>query len=248
MALDFTLIAFGFVVISLIVTFLLKKFAKADTYFIISLLKTQKPLAFFDKMARHKKFLDIFSMVGLLIGFGALSADFFYGRKLPIAKRLGLFVLSFTILCAGLVGIDSLLGNALSQSSLIGGLFPLMVFSFGAMGLAGFTLFSLVLQAFEITSNYLLGLKSCPGVAPLIPGVQIPGVPITPPLHAWLSLLIILLSHEGMHGIVGRRFGFKIKSTGVLLFGPVPIGAFVEPDEKELKKADDEKTLRFLAV
>src|SRR3989344_4262319 len=249
MELSLAAIALIFLAICAIVTFLIKKFTKSDTYFLISLIKTQKPLGFFDKMSKHKGFLDTFTTIGLFLGVGAIAMDFVYGRKLKGTKRALLFAGSFLFLAALLVGFDSfILNKGLSSSVLIGPTFPLLVAVFGFSGLAGFTLFSLFVQAGDIISKYLLGIKGCPGVAPLIPGVQIPGVPITPPLHAWLSLLIILLSHEGMHGIVGRRLGFKIKSTGVLLFGPVPIGAFVEPDEKELKKADDEKTLRFLAA
>ncbi len=248
MELGFWSVAVLFSAICIIVTLLLKKFAKAETYFLVSLIKTRKPLAFFDRMARHEKFLDAFAFIGLFLGFGALSIDFFYGRKKGFPERMGLFLASFAVLCAAMLGVDALIGNGLSKSALAGPYFPLMVASFGAMGLAGFTLFSLLLQGSEIISNYLIGKKSCPGVAPLVPGVSIPGVPITPPLHAWISLLIILLAHEGMHGILGRRHGFKIKSTGVLLLGPLPIGAFVEPEEKELSKAKDEKVLPFLAA
>ncbi len=248
MELSFWQILLVFVAISLIVTFLIKKYAKADTYFVISLIKTQKPLPFFDRMAKYGRFLDTFTAIGLVFGFGALAVDFLYGRKLPRAKRMGLFLASFAALTGLMYGVDIFLNRGLSTSVLIGSAFPLLAASFGLSGLAGFTLFSLLLQAWDIVAKYLIGVKSCPGVAPLIPGVEIPGVPITPPLHAWISLLIILLAHEGMHGIVGRRHGFKVKSTGVLLFGPLPIGAFVEPDENELKTVDEKKLLGFLAA
>jgi membrane-associated protease RseP (regulator of RpoE activity) len=67
--------------------------------------------------------------------------------------------------------------------------------------------------------------------------VQIPKVPIVVPIHGWISFLIILLLHEGMHGILAREAKVRIKNAGLLLAGLLPIGAFVEPDEKKLRKA-----------
>ncbi len=238
----------AFLAVSVLVTFLIKKFTKNDTHFIISLIRTQKPLMFFDEMAGHKKFLDIFSELGLFLGFGAIAIDFWHGRKLSMPKRIALFIASFAILSGLMFLIDFFLGNSLSKSPIAGPTFPLMVASFGLMGFAGFTLFSLVLQGFDIASKYFVGVKACPGVAPLVPGVEIPGVPITPPLHAWISLIIILVVHEAMHGILGRRHGFRIKSAGALLFGFLPVGAFVEPDEKQVSEEKDEKVLPFLAA
>ncbi|MCR4368714.1 MAG: site-2 protease family protein [archaeon] len=248
MATDFPVLIIGFLLVSALITFLIKTFTKHDTFFLISLIKSKKPLGFFDKMAKHEKFIDAFTTVGLILGFGAIAVDYLYGRNLPKAKRALLFLASFAGLSLGFLGLDILFDGVFSNNLLVGPYFPALVVSFGLMGLAGFTLFSLFLQALDIVSKYLLGIRSCPGVAPLIPGVEIPGVPISPPLHAWLSLLIILLVHEGMHGIVGRREGFKIKSTGVILFGFLPVGAFVEPDEGEISRAKDEKVLPFLAA
>src|SRR3989344_3630469 len=249
MELSLGMIILIFIAVSAAVTFLIKRYLKADTYLLISLIKTQKPLAFFDRMSKHKRFLDIFSAIGLYMGFGAIAIDFVDGRKMGGVKRAALFAGSFLSLSGMLWAVDAfILTSGLSTSILIGPTFPLLLAVFGISGLAGFTLFSLFLQAGDIIAKYFIGIRSCPGVAPLIPGVQIPGVPITPPLHAWISLIIILIVHEGMHGILGRRLGFKIKSTGVILLGFLPIGAFVEPDEEQLKKAPAEKALPFLAA
>jgi len=248
MELGFGAWLFIFLAVSALVTLLIKRFTKADTYFLISLIKTKRPLPFFERMAKNSALLDKFTSLGLILGFGAVAVDFLYGKKLDMLRRIVLFLGSFSILAGLLFAIDLLLGRGLSGSSLIGPYFPLLIASFGLLGLAGFTLFSLILQAASIIGNYLVGKGSCPGVAPLVPGIEIPGVPITPPLHAWISLLIILVCHEVMHGIVGRRHGFEIKSTGILLFGFLPIGAFVEPDEKEIAGAPGEKVVHFLAA
>lgn len=71
-----------------------------------------------------------------------------------------------------------------------------------------------------------------PGVAPIIPGLTIP-------LFAGLvTLAIILVVHEFSHGVLARIAKVKIKQIGLLVFGLIPIGAFVEPDEKQVKKLD----------
>jgi membrane-associated protease RseP (regulator of RpoE activity) len=65
----------------------------------------------------------------------------------------------------------------------------------------------------------------------------IPGVnPLIPIWYGIVALLVALVVHEGSHGIMSRVADLKVKSMGLLLF-IVPIGAFVEPDEEDLKRA-----------
>ncbi len=73
-----------------------------------------------------------------------------------------------------------------------------------------------------------------PGVAPVIPGITMPL------LAGILSLAILLIVHEFSHGVLARRAKIRIKQIGVLLFGFIPIGGFVEPDEKAVLKAKKE--------
>lgn len=76
------------------------------------------------------------------------------------------------------------------------------------------------------------------GVSPVIPGIKIPGSSIFIPLiTGWIVLFIIIVIHEFSHGVVARAHNLKIKSSGILFFGPI-MGAFVEPDEKEFAKRD----------
>jgi len=84
-----------------------------------------------------------------------------------------------------------------------------------------------------------------PGVSPMIPAVQegelgvaFPGYPelFVPLVYALIAIVVVLVSHEFAHGILTRVYRIKLKSTGLLTFGILPIGAFVEPDEKEMEK------------
>ena len=69
------------------------------------------------------------------------------------------------------------------------------------------------------------------GAIPVIPGVTIPfwfGV---------IGLVVVLVFHEFSHGIIARAENIKVKSVGLAFLGFIPIGAFVEPDDKKLKRS-----------
>lgn len=66
-----------------------------------------------------------------------------------------------------------------------------------------------------------------------LPGVN-PVIPIT---YGIFGLAVAIIVHEFSHGVLARRWKVKIRSLGLLLF-VVPIGAFVEPEEDELKALD----------
>lgn len=237
-----------FLALAFAFTYLVKRFTRHQTWYIASLIRTKKPLALFDYFSRAGAVLDLFADIGLVLGFGAFAVDFLFGRKLRAGKRVLLFAVSAGLLTLFFFLVDSFLGGFISSSPMTKNSLPLIAVVFGFSGFAGFTILLLVMQGADIIAKLSAGKDACPGIAPLIPGVKIPNVPITIPLHAWFSLLIILLVHEGMHGIVARRQGFRVKSAGLLLLGFLPIGAFVEPDEKEVRRAGDRKALRLFAA
>lgn len=76
----------------------------------------------------------------------------------------------------------------------------------------------------------------------------IPGVnPFIPLWYGLLGLIVTLIVHEGGHGVLARANGLKVKSLG-LLYAIVPIGAFVEPDEDEIKEATLRQRLRVFSA
>jgi len=79
-------------------------------------------------------------------------------------------------------------------------------------------------------------------VVPIIPGVTIK--------LSWgliISIIIIFFAHEFSHGIVARTEGIKLRSMGILLLVAIP-GAFVEPDEEEMKKASSLSRLKVYSA
>jgi len=69
------------------------------------------------------------------------------------------------------------------------------------------------------------------------------------PFWYWLiALFVLVVVHEFAHGVIAERFKIKVKSSGFAFgafFLPFMPAAFVEPDEKSLKKA---KTWHQIAV
>jgi membrane-associated protease RseP (regulator of RpoE activity) len=78
----------------------------------------------------------------------------------------------------------------------------------------------------------------------LLPGVN----PYLPILYGWFAIFCAIAIHEGAHGVAARSLGLKVKSSGLLFFLFVPIGAFVDVDEEELKKASGKTSSRVLAA
>lgn len=75
-----------------------------------------------------------------------------------------------------------------------------------------------------------------PAVSIIIPGVKVPGSDIFLPFwYGMISIILLVLVHEGAHGILARAHNIPVKNTGVGMALILPF-AFVEPDEKVLKK------------
>ncbi|RLG04878.1 MAG: hypothetical protein DRN68_09340 [Thaumarchaeota archaeon] len=62
-----------------------------------------------------------------------------------------------------------------------------------------------------------------------------------------LALGIVLITHEGMHGLVARLEKIRLKSTGFFLAFIFP-GGFVEPDEEEFNRASPKTKMRIAAA
>lgn len=90
------------------------------------------------------------------------------------------------------------------------------------------------------------------GVKLLLPGpvsapVNAPGVFVVPWWIWVIGIAVVIIPHEFMHGIMCRIDKVRIKSVGWLLLVVIP-GAFVEPDEKQLKKMKKITKLRVYAA
>ncbi|HEX9816857.1 MAG TPA: site-2 protease family protein [Candidatus Thermoplasmatota archaeon] len=76
----------------------------------------------------------------------------------------------------------------------------------------------------------------------------IPGInPIIPVGFGIIALIFAVVVHEFSHGILARVHNLRVQTMGLLFF-IVPIGAFVEPDEAELRAAPRKNRLKVFAA
>lgn len=85
-----------------------------------------------------------------------------------------------------------------------------------------------------------------PEVALVLPGIN-PILPLDYLGYVLLGLLIAIIVHEFSHGILSLVNKIKVKSLGILYL-IVPIGAFCEPDEEEVKKTQILPRMRIYAA
>ena len=94
----------------------------------------------------------------------------------------------------------------------------------------------------------LASVLETPSVSLIIPGVEIPGSPVYVPLgYGLIALATVLIVHEFSHGILAIVEKINVKSVGLMLFAILP-GAFMEPDEEEMKEAKKSSKLRIYAA
>jgi len=102
--------------------------------------------------------------------------------------------------------------------------------------------------------SFILGLTP-EERASLLPGAEFyvilpvinPILPIEYLFYVILALIVAIIVHEFSHGILTLAGNLKVKSMGILYL-ILPIGAFVEPDEEQMKKTKISKRMRVYAA
>lgn len=113
-----------------------------------------------------------------------------------------------------------------------------VVAGFGMMGFAFWFLISNVM-------NYFVAPSGFAEVTVLIPGVTVTSHSAI--INFLLCIPIVLIMHEGAHGIVAALERIKIKTGGFAIFIALFAG-FVEPDEDEFNKAKKVSKLRVIGA
>ena len=111
----------------------------------------------------------------------------------------------------------------------------------------------MILIGWELIFNIFL-LFTKPEVSPGV-GVVLPfkgkGIFYVPFFYWIISIFVIAVVHEFSHGLIARVNNLKVKSSGfafLALIIPIIPAAFVEPDEKELKKRPHKEQLSVFAA
>lgn len=122
----------------------------------------------------------------------------------------------------------------------------------GVFGIIPMLIGAFILQGYQIL---FLG-SSQAGIAPAIPGEQGGEIGLIfygtdlfiPLIYALIALSVTIIAHESAHGILARVHKLKLKSTGIVTLGIIPIGAFVEPDEEEMVKRPSIEKMHVFAA
>jgi hypothetical protein len=213
--------------------------------YLFTMIKTKKFIDIIHFIAtKFSKVLEVISIIGSIFGFGLVAVDYWYARKLGGMKRIALLLVSAIVLGALFYYGAKILFTVPALAPLF---IPCLI-GFVFLGFGGMSL--VMLFGYGILS--LLGLfadkQLCPALAPVLPGIPVPGLGIVIPFVGWISLFIVLVVHEMSHGILMSYYKQKINSVGLVLAGLFPIGAFVEQEDKTFDKLDDKKSLLVLSA
>lgn len=179
-----------------------------------------------------------------LVVFGLFIFIFLYTRRRNL-KREGIMFLYRTRV--GIKIIDYISKKYSGYLNILS--YIIIGFGYFAM-IAMLYLLYQTLRIFFKFPEFIRAIK-IPPLAPLIPYLpQIFKADYLPMFYFtyWIIVLaVVAIVHEFSHGIFARLNNIRIKSTGFAFFGPF-VGAFVEPDEKEMRKAKKKNQLTILAA
>lgn len=233
----------------------LRRQYKLDGEYGLFLLRSKRGVNRINEVAlRYKKVLKIFADVSVAVAFGL--ASFLVINWRPARERAGIvfagmvviFLVSLLVSPFALIIITSTIGvEGVGETvgSEIGLIYPAVLFF---TGFSGFISYSLVAHGanvlFAIYEMVVEGVEQevQEGATLLLPGINLPF------LEGIFALALILIVHEGAHALLTRIAMVRLLSSGIVFFGFIPVGAFVEPDEKHLSQKTIKAQERVLAV
>jgi len=200
--------------------------------------------------------------IAAVLGTAALAFTYTVFGFLPAVAGLSVLVIGVLILRR----VSNPLLHTIASAILVGGIMFSIYPIFSGMGI--FRIFVSVLvglfgvpallvsMLFIQAADIVIGRTTTPGVSPLLPTVSeqgagffFPGTGIFIPIwEALIAIIVLLVPHEFSHGILTRCHKIKLKTAGLLTVGPVPIGAFVEPDDKDMRKHENRERMRIYSA
>jgi len=207
----------------------------------------------------REKIWNAFADFGLSVGFGILSYKFLKNKRIWATGIFSIILIMIFVMGNLSVILDfmpsiseKVAAQEITQKSTQSILPLLSYISLFVVSLVGglslLTIYLILLSGIEVlssvftavsTSAYAPLKQQVPGVYPVIPGLTIP-------LAAGImALALLLVVHEFSHGVLARTAKVKIKSVGLVLFGIIPFGAFVQPDENSVKRLPKDKQNRI---
>ena len=222
------------------------------------LVKSKRGIEFIESLAKNERLFNFMADTGVAMSYGLLSLGLMRKNVSPASMACGiiaLFVVSLFVAPVALgflmytsgIGAGTKAGGAMTGMDygifffagmlLLGGLFLLIMFGIVFYGIVIFK---------ALVATLVFGTDAIANTAPggdiLLPGVNQPFV------EGIVALAIVLIVHEGAHAILARIAKIPLLSSGIVFFGIIPIGAFVEPDERKLVKTEQSRQTRVLVA
>ena len=177
------------------------------------------------------------------IVFLALLSLFVYVKRKNLHTH-GLFPLLYFSMYRTQIGLrlmDRLAGKFNKTLKFLG--YAGILIGFLGMALLSFSLL-------QNLYNLIATPEAQPGVGLVLP-FKVKGAFFVPFFYWIISIFIIALVHEYAHGVIARAHKLRVKSSGFAFLGiliPVIPAAFVEPDEKTLRKRPHKQQLSVFAA
>ncbi|MBI2134555.1 site-2 protease family protein [Candidatus Woesearchaeota archaeon] len=183
-----------------------------------------------------------FQAIAAVVFLILLSAYVFLSRKkLTTHGIFPLFYFSMYKTRIGLRFMDKLAGKFNKTMKFLG--YAGILVGFLGMVLLSFSLL-------QNLYNLIVAPEAQPGVGLVLP-FKVKGAFFVPFFYWIISIFIIALVHEYAHGVIARAHKIKVKSSGFAFLGvliPIIPAAFVEPDEKILRKRPHKQQLSIFAA
>lgn len=177
-----------------------------------------------------------FQIIAAIIFIIAVGITLIINRKKVKLEKL-IFPLFYMILYRTKVGLKFMDRFSKKYNELV----KFLGYCFIGLGFVGMV-FMFILIITNLINLIISPETTESGVALVLPFTNIPGIGYLPFLQWLLAIFILAIVHEFAHGIVARAHKVRLKSSGFAVFSvliPIIPAAFVEPDEKQLKKKPD---------
>ncbi|MGC8929030.1 MAG: site-2 protease family protein [Candidatus Woesearchaeota archaeon] len=112
------------------------------------------------------------------------------------------------------------------------------IIGYSGIGIGFLGMFFMIVVLIQNLISMIIKPTTSSSLTLVLPGATIPGIGRLNFTFWLITIFIVALVHETAHGIVSLVHKVKVKNSGIVLFGPI-IGAFVEPEEREISKSKD---------
>jgi len=107
----------------------------------------------------------------------------------------------------------------------------------------------LIVGVYNLFASLIFIKPSVALVLPAISGVKYPGPVLSVPFWIWIiAIFLIVFSHESFHALMAMNEKIRTRRYGILYLLFIPLGAFVDIDEKKLEKLRIENKIKILAA